>query len=293
LSISVWSFGSAIRRTLPAILAGTDSRSTGEAGEVYPVAFDPTAVVGRRIGAWVIDAAIGVFVFVVLANVFVDGYHDIPGNLCRDPDTPICEEELLGKEGIAVYDETSDTSLFVETDGFAVPLVGFITYGLFTFVLVEGLTGGSIGKLMLGLRVVRDDGQIAGLARSLGRFVGWIVDGIPYCVPLVAPITAYTTKGHRRVGDMIAGTFVVATHHVGHPLSIPGLTPSGTTISASPWVSAPSTGATVGATPIEPAAESSGSGPQWDPERNTYVQWDGARGWLQWDADAEEWVPVR
>jgi uncharacterized RDD family membrane protein YckC len=305
---------------------------------VYQVPVDPTAVVWRRIGGWLIDFVFAGILFVVLLGATVEGYSDIPGNLCADPsqaeDPPICEEHLLGRDGYAVYDEATDTSMFFATDTPWLPLAGFVAYGIFSFVFVEGLAGASIGKLIVGLRVVKDDGSHAGIGRGALRFVLWIVDAFPYCIPfLVGLLTGATTKGHRRIGDMVAGTFVVSKQSVGRPLTIPGLTPTQPYGTAAPWPQPTVPGATaygaqaygtpspydspapygsttgytgepvgaivdppVDATPppmgIVDAATPT-DGPQWDPARNTYLQWDEARGWLQWDADANEWVPAQ
>jgi hypothetical protein len=42
------------------------------------------------------------------------------------------------------------------------------------------------------------------------RWLLWIVDGFPYVIPnLVGFITALTSARNQRVGDMVAGTFVI------------------------------------------------------------------------------------
>jgi uncharacterized RDD family membrane protein YckC len=76
------------------------------------------------------------------------------------------------------------------------------------FVTVQAVTGASPGKALLGLRVVRADGTTPGWRRSLVRLVAWLVDGLALLVP-VALWSAWLTPGHRRVGDWVAGTYVV------------------------------------------------------------------------------------
>jgi uncharacterized RDD family membrane protein YckC len=76
------------------------------------------------------------------------------------------------------------------------------------FVTVQGTTGASPGKALLGLRVVRPDGTTPGWRRSLVRVVAWVVDGLALVLP-VALWSAWFTPGHRRVGDWVAGTYVV------------------------------------------------------------------------------------
>lgn len=82
-------------------------------------------------------------------------------------------------------------------------------------ILSEWLTKGhTIGKLALGLRVVRDDGGPVGFRQSLTRgLAGLILEkpGIafpPLCTA-IGMITLGASKSSKRIGDMMAGTFVV------------------------------------------------------------------------------------
>lgn len=74
---------------------------------------------------------------------------------------------------------------------------------------VETLTRGrSLGKLVLGLRTVRDDaGPISfrhALVRSLLAVVEvWVLSGVP------ALVCALVTRRGKRLGDVVAGTYVV------------------------------------------------------------------------------------
>jgi uncharacterized RDD family membrane protein YckC len=83
---------------------------------------------------------------------------------------------------------------------------------LVVFVVVQGVTGASPGKALLGIRVIRTDGTpdgtTPGALRSLVRVAAWLVDGLVLLVP-VALWSAWFTPGHRRVGDWLAGTYVV------------------------------------------------------------------------------------
>jgi uncharacterized RDD family membrane protein YckC len=79
---------------------------------------------------------------------------------------------------------------------------------LLVFVIVQGRTGASPGKALLGIRVVRPDGTKSGVLRSLVRALCWVIDGLSILLP-IALWTAWFTPGHRRVGDLAAGTFVV------------------------------------------------------------------------------------
>src|SRR5205814_7462878 len=83
------------------------------------------------------------------------------------------------------------------------------------FILLTGLTGFSLGKLMTGVRVVhRDTGQRCGVARALLRTLLLV---IPDLLGAVGVIVAATTDDHRRVGDMAANTLVVHKRALGQP----------------------------------------------------------------------------
>ncbi|MEA2348416.1 MAG: hypothetical protein QOG62_2203 [Thermoleophilaceae bacterium] len=90
-------------------------------------------------------------------------------------------------------------------------------YGLFNLVVwlgllvvLPGLTGGTIGKFVFGIRVVGADARPPGILRSLLREIMWIVDDFPYFIPgLTGFIVALSSKSNQRVGDMVAGTWVI------------------------------------------------------------------------------------
>ena len=138
------------------------------------------------------------------------------------------------------------------------------------------------------------------------RWLLWIADGFPYFLPLVGFIVGLTTVGHRRVGDMVAKTFVVRSSAVGAPIVVPGLTapaPPTTYADAGTWGSEAPPWTATGA-PADPAASGwaapgaasptpSADGPQWDAARNTYIQWDPAQSrWLQWDESERTWSVI-
>jgi uncharacterized RDD family membrane protein YckC len=82
-------------------------------------------------------------------------------------------------------------------------------------IVFEWLTRGkTLGKMAMGLRVVRDDGGPIGFRQALVRGLsGFLLEkpGIafpPVCTA-VAMITLASSSEHKRIGDMMAGTFVV------------------------------------------------------------------------------------
>ena len=91
----------------------------------------------------------------------------------------------------------------------AVVILAAITLMFIIPLLVEGLSKGrSLGKLIFGLRVVRDDGATIrwrhALIRCLtGVFELWMTAGS------VAIIASLFNRQYKRLGDMMAGTFVI------------------------------------------------------------------------------------
>ena len=102
-------------------------------------------------------------------------------------------------------------------------LVWFLLTGILMVVLVVGvpqaLTGTSAGKGLMGIRVVRRDGSRPGGWRSFLRLIAWGIDGLALLIP-VALWTAIFTPGHRRVGDYLAGTYVVRRDAVDKPVTV-------------------------------------------------------------------------
>jgi uncharacterized RDD family membrane protein YckC len=68
------------------------------------------------------------------------------------------------------------------------------------------LTGRSIGKWLLGLRIVRADGADFGLARCVVRFAGYWLSAIPFGIGFLASLL---DRRRRTFHDRLAGTLVV------------------------------------------------------------------------------------
>lgn len=187
----------------------------------YQIPADPTAVIGRRIGAWLIDLVLYLAIAFLAAAVFSDfKSEEVPdafeGDACEIIQDQFTSSTCFEMGGTVFYDEGGSSAVV-----WLLPLAA----GIANHVFLAGTKGGSVGKLAVGLRVVKSTtGQIAGIGANFLRTLLWIVDGIPYCFPLVGLITGLATKGHRRVGDMAAGTLVVGKDAVGRPPFVPGLT---------------------------------------------------------------------
>ena len=161
-----------------------------------------TSVVGRRVGAFLIDSLITAAAYFALFFLLAERQAVEPAG------------------GINATLTVSDT-VYAITGGqaalfFLICLAGWLAY----WAVLPGVRGFTLGKLTAGIRVVGADGRLpAGIGRNVLRQLMWIVDDFPYLVPgLVGFITALATPGHRRVGDMAAGTYVVRKDAAGRPL---------------------------------------------------------------------------
>jgi len=76
------------------------------------------------------------------------------------------------------------------------------------YILMEGYLGQTVGKMLLGIKVVREEnGAVPGLRDAAVRTVVRIVDGLFFY--LVAFITVLASARNQRLGDMAAHTLVV------------------------------------------------------------------------------------
>jgi uncharacterized RDD family membrane protein YckC len=179
-----------------------------------PTTLDPTNVMGRRIAAWFIDIVIPSIVAIAVGYiVFIGAATKISGvstDYCTFQPRPTNSACLqLGSDA---YIGTDDDVRAAFTVGGLIYLVGALN-----LFVVQGLTGATVGKHMVGLRVVKADGSVAGFGSNALRTLLLIVDQF-FCA-LVGLITALATHPHRRVGDMAAGTFVVAKQSAGTPIA--------------------------------------------------------------------------
>jgi uncharacterized RDD family membrane protein YckC len=75
------------------------------------------------------------------------------------------------------------------------------------YILCEAITGMTLGKRMVGIRVVADDGHHVGLNAAVVRNLLRLIDG--FCFYLVGAIFVLASRRGQRLGDHIAATLVV------------------------------------------------------------------------------------
>jgi uncharacterized RDD family membrane protein YckC len=76
------------------------------------------------------------------------------------------------------------------------------------YILMEGYLGQTVGKMLLGIKVVREDnGEAPGIGAAAIRTVLRLIDGFFFY--LVAFISVLASGRNQRLGDMVAHTLVV------------------------------------------------------------------------------------
>ena len=182
---------------------------------------DPTAVMVRRIVAFGIDVVLTTAV-VAIAFVSLARSTEVPSYLHN-----ACDIARIGSSvsncvqiGNTIY--TLEGSDVVTVAGSPASRSASLN-----LVLLQGATGGTVGKHALALRVVDANGQPCGFGRAVVRWLLLVVDAF-FCF-LVGLITALSTTGHQRVGDLVAKTYVVSARDLGVPPVAARLRPVGAT----------------------------------------------------------------
>jgi uncharacterized RDD family membrane protein YckC len=171
----------------------------------------PTKVMGRRIGAFLIDwLIIEAFNFALFFSM-AEKKADIVRGLGAGEEANVYGNITLGG------DEYSLTG-----GEFALYLLILLVVAWLYYAVLQGTKGWTLGKLATGIRTVReDDGQVPGVGKATVRWLLWIADAAPYLIPyVVGLVTALATKKNQRVGDLVAKTLVVRKDAAGHPIQI-------------------------------------------------------------------------
>ena len=201
---------------------------------------DPTSVVGRRVVAFLIDVFVPLVVAAVAGALMWFGAATKITNAGDD----FCNRFRSGSLTIsdAVYDafpnrnspcaQLNDEAFLASSDDSAGPALVFLglsgLIALNVFVL-QGVTGASAGKHLMGLRVVKGDGSIAGFgSNALRSLMLLIATVLSFCLLIgwiVELIVASASKRHQRIGDMAASTYVVRKADVGSPVAMAAMAP--------------------------------------------------------------------
>jgi uncharacterized RDD family membrane protein YckC len=154
---------------------------------------DPTQVLGRRIGAVLIDT-------LVIAAIIAGSWYVLTKNASSAP----CTEgglEIGGKCRGFTRSSSGDRTIWLLIVVLAPILINWV---------MQGLTGKTPGKAIVGIKTVNAEGRPPGIGHAALRSILAIVDGFPYFIPyLVGFIVALNSDRHQRIGDKAAGTYVV------------------------------------------------------------------------------------
>ena len=241
----------------------------------YQTAGDPTAVIGRRIGAYILDSIIIMAIFFAALVALGSNGDDFDSDAVERTIEAFALEDLsdgatfrwdLSRQvgGFITIDEDDfdggSAKLVEGTEFWLVTLIG-LAGSIGILVLMQGATGKTPGKAAFGITTVAPDGSPPGIGKAVVRWLLLFVDAFFFLPGLISSLTS---KGHRRIGDMAAGTYVVRSAAAGQPVVLPG---SG----------APTAYAAAAVAPPQPSADA-----QWDPARQAWIRWDGA-AWAQHD----------
>jgi uncharacterized RDD family membrane protein YckC len=102
-------------------------------------------------------------------------------------------------------------------------LVALIGY----FVVFEALWGRTLGKLITGTIVIDHNGRAPGFAKAATRTLLRLIEVNPLLIGgLPAGIALLVTKRHQRMGDLLAGTYVVRKKYLNRAATASALQPS-------------------------------------------------------------------
>src|SRR6478672_7673921 len=203
---------------------------------------------GRRVVAFIID---GVLLTAVFAGLFfVLANHT---------------DQALNLTGTNLHVTFNNDTYYLDgsdaTSFYVAELLIWLLYG----GVIQGLTGGTLGKLICGVRVMREDGGRPGIGRGVLRWVLFIVDDFPYFIPMLTGfIVALTNDRRQRVGDLAAGTFVVRAGTAGVPVR--AAAPSAVAAPPLPASPAPPAPAPDTPAPTQPVAAQPGARPAAAPQ---------------------------
>jgi len=148
----------------------------------------------KRIVASILDGLILMVVFIIMGNLFGERYEE----------TTTKTTTIASPAGQVDRNTTTEvtTSSGFHLEGW--PALAFMACWFFLMPFREGTSGQTIGKRVLGIKVVRSNGDPVNVGISFIRHLFDIVD----CFLLIGLIIASLNPQCKRIGDLIAGTYV-------------------------------------------------------------------------------------
>lgn len=258
-------------------------------------------VIDRRIGAFLIDLLLISALSLIAFGAVID--LDVTDLESQEAAEAACERHDANDDPGLCIPSASET-LVITMSRILSPLVFHIALWLLRGA-VEGMTGWSPGKLLMGIRVVTAAGSKIGSPKGVLRTLLLPIDGFPWGAPmLVGMLVASNTQRQQRLGDIAAESFVVhkaaAGQFVTQPVTLttplpehadpatvaPGVMP----LEAGPVVfpSEPPLAAPQPPPPMAPAAPARPMGMSYDESLQAYIWTDGSRT-LIWDQSSGVW----
>lgn len=87
-------------------------------------------------------------------------------------------------------------------------LLGLVLVFFLYFIILEGRSGQTVGKRLMSIKVVREDGSSCGYGPATVRNLARIIDVLPFLY-LLGFIVIIRSDKRQRLGDIIAKTIVV------------------------------------------------------------------------------------
>ncbi len=84
----------------------------------------------------------------------------------------------------------------------------FLIFIILYFILLEGCWGKTLGKWVLKIKIIKEDGGLPGIKASAIRNLLRIVDSLP-ALNILGIILIITSQKNKRFGDIIANTIVL------------------------------------------------------------------------------------
>jgi uncharacterized RDD family membrane protein YckC len=158
---------------------GITLRAMSEEAPPAPISAVRTDVTGKRIVAAIIDIVLLALLFIVMGLLFGD------------------TQSSSGDDGSSVEINLSGG-----------PFIAYVVLSFAYYFVLELITGQTIGKKIMKLRVAMLNGSPLAAGPVAIRTVLRIIDGLPVLY-LVGFISIVASKEKQRIGDMAAGTVVV------------------------------------------------------------------------------------
>lgn len=182
---------------------------------------DPTAVAGPRVLSFIIDC-------VVMISLIPTGLFFLFANFTMFSDAPSCEAlesaGIIDSSWVCSASTTGGDTVVYKWIAFVPAFGAALLYGIAVMLILQGLTGNTLGKAITRIRTVDATGAPPGVGTQMLRSIGGIADMFPWgccwLIPLVGLITMLVTKRHQRVGDLISKTYVVRASDRGRPVAL-------------------------------------------------------------------------